>query len=131
MPSARFPAFAKINLRLHVLGTRPDGYHELRTVFQAISLHDTLELETQRAPRVDLTIQGDQILAAEGTSNNLVYRALAAGRKELQLRHGVRANSNQAHSGGPRSRRGIKRCGGGAHWPCAFGQEENRSATDD
>ncbi|HXN64816.1 MAG TPA: 4-(cytidine 5'-diphospho)-2-C-methyl-D-erythritol kinase [Candidatus Acidoferrales bacterium] len=91
MPSASFPAFAKINLRLHVLGARPDGYHELRTVFQAISLRDTLELEIQRTPRIDLIIQGDRTLAAEGASNNLVYRALAAARKELQLRHGVRA----------------------------------------
>ena len=37
-------AFAKINLCLHVLGRRPDGYHELRTIFQTISLHDTLTL---------------------------------------------------------------------------------------
>ncbi len=42
--SVRLPAFAKINLCLHVMGKRPDGYHELRTIFQAISLHDTLEL---------------------------------------------------------------------------------------
>ena len=43
-PIVRIPAFAKINLCLHVMGKRPDGYHELRTIFQAISLHDTLEL---------------------------------------------------------------------------------------
>ena len=38
-------AHAKINLNLAVLGTRPDGYHELRTVFQSLALHDTLRFE--------------------------------------------------------------------------------------
>jgi 4-diphosphocytidyl-2-C-methyl-D-erythritol kinase len=37
-------AFAKINRSLSVLGVRPDGYHELKTVFQSLALHDTLEL---------------------------------------------------------------------------------------
>jgi 4-diphosphocytidyl-2-C-methyl-D-erythritol kinase len=35
-------AHAKVNLDLRVLGARPDGYHELRTVFQSIDLHDSL-----------------------------------------------------------------------------------------
>ncbi|MGE3511331.1 MAG: 4-(cytidine 5'-diphospho)-2-C-methyl-D-erythritol kinase [Vicinamibacterales bacterium] len=38
-------AFAKINLTLRVLGRRPDGYHELRTVFQTLTLHDLLLFE--------------------------------------------------------------------------------------
>jgi len=37
-------ALAKINLDLRVLGKRPDGYHELRTIFQTISLADTLDI---------------------------------------------------------------------------------------
>ena len=43
-------AHAKINLDLRVLGTRADGYHELRTVFQAIALHDTIECLPRRGP---------------------------------------------------------------------------------
>ena len=54
MPSVHLPAFAKVNLCLHVLGKRPDGYHELRTIFQAISLHDTLRSSLERRGRDEL-----------------------------------------------------------------------------
>jgi len=40
-----FRSYAKINLHLQVCGRRPDGYHELRTVFQTIDLCDELEIE--------------------------------------------------------------------------------------
>ena len=43
-------AHAKINLDLRVLGMRPDGFHELRTVFQAISLHDTIRCIPREGP---------------------------------------------------------------------------------
>lgn len=42
--SARLRAYAKINLSLKVLGKRSDGFHELRTVFQTIALHDSIEI---------------------------------------------------------------------------------------
>ena len=38
-------AFAKINLGLRILGKRPDGYHEIRTLYQTVDLHDHLEVE--------------------------------------------------------------------------------------
>lgn len=43
-------AFAKINLDLHVLGVRPDGYHELRTTFQSVALSDVLTFARTRGP---------------------------------------------------------------------------------
>jgi len=43
-------AHAKINLDLRVLGMRPDGFHELRTVFQAVSLHDTISCIPREGP---------------------------------------------------------------------------------
>ena len=86
--SLRLPAFAKINLCLHVLGRRPDGYHELRTIFQAISLHDTLELSLTRRPGIALEITGAALPAGR---ENLVYRAIDALGSEIGYRGGVRA----------------------------------------
>ncbi|HEV2521256.1 MAG TPA: 4-(cytidine 5'-diphospho)-2-C-methyl-D-erythritol kinase [Candidatus Acidoferrales bacterium] len=91
MKSIRISAFAKVNLRLDVLGRRADGYHELRTIFQAISLHDKLELETRREPGIELRIVGNPQLAVERGEDNLVYRAIAELSREIGLREGVRA----------------------------------------
>ena len=41
----RIKAFAKINLGIEVLGKRPDGYHDILTLFQSIDLADVLEME--------------------------------------------------------------------------------------
>lgn len=43
-------AHAKVNLDLRVLGTRPDGFHELRTVFQSLDLHDTITCVSRPGP---------------------------------------------------------------------------------
>jgi 4-diphosphocytidyl-2-C-methyl-D-erythritol kinase len=85
--SLRLPAFAKINLRLHVMGRRPDGYHELRTIFQAISLHDTLELAVARKPGIFFETN-DPALAGP---HNLVYRAIEKIGCEIGFRAGISA----------------------------------------
>jgi 4-diphosphocytidyl-2-C-methyl-D-erythritol kinase len=50
MRSVSLPAFAKINLDLRVLGTRQDGFHDLRTVFQSLALFDTVTVSVRRGP---------------------------------------------------------------------------------
>jgi 4-diphosphocytidyl-2-C-methyl-D-erythritol kinase len=86
-------AFAKVNLCLHVLGKFPDGYHELRTVFQSISLHDSLELELSASREISLEIVAEHDgPALSADSSNLVWRAIDALRRELHLQQGFRAH---------------------------------------
>jgi 4-diphosphocytidyl-2-C-methyl-D-erythritol kinase len=89
MSEVRIPAFAKINLRLEILGRRVDGFHELRTVFQTISLKDELRLHSTRRPGIVLAVRGDDSLSNQPVEKNLVYRAVHALCKEFQPRGGV------------------------------------------
>src|SRR5258708_12015759 len=85
---ARVSAMAKINLDLRVIGKRPDGFHELRTVFQTISLADTLEIAYTPARKTAISLVDDLAIA-----DNLVVRAArlameamrATGRIEMRL----------------------------------------------
>jgi 4-diphosphocytidyl-2-C-methyl-D-erythritol kinase len=69
-----YRSFAKINLHLEVVGRRPDGYHELRTVFQTVSLHDLIEVSLA-GPGVELALRGRRVAAGE---SNLAHRAAVA-----------------------------------------------------
>jgi len=89
MREVRIPSFAKINLRLDILGKRADGYHELRTIFQTVSLHDELRLRASKSSEISLSIQGNDELAREPVKKNLAYRAVDALRHELKVRRGV------------------------------------------
>ncbi|HUL16027.1 MAG TPA: 4-(cytidine 5'-diphospho)-2-C-methyl-D-erythritol kinase [Terriglobales bacterium] len=89
MREVRLPAFAKINLRLEILGKRADGYHELRTIFQTVSLHDDVRLRKTRGSGIALTVRGNEGLSLEPFQKNLVYRAVDALRRELKIGQGV------------------------------------------
>jgi len=80
-------SFAKINLGLEIVGKRPDGYHDIRTLFQTISLADEIDLEP--APDGRLEISGDDpAVAWDGT--NLVHRAARVLREKTGIAGGVR-----------------------------------------
>jgi 4-diphosphocytidyl-2-C-methyl-D-erythritol kinase len=88
----RLKAFAKVNLCLHIVGKFPDGYHELRTVFQSISLHDSLELELSSSRDISLEVASElDGPALPADASNLVWRAIDAIKRELHLHNGFRA----------------------------------------
>lgn len=66
-----FKTPAKINLGLFILGKRPDGYHDLETLFQMVSLYDTVELETLK-DGIDLVCDNPNVPTDE---SNLMIRA--------------------------------------------------------
>ena len=71
MSSVTLPAFAKINLDLRILGSRPDGYHDLRTTFQSLALCDRVTVSKRRGP---LAITCDEPLIPTDR-RNLVWKA--------------------------------------------------------
>jgi 4-diphosphocytidyl-2-C-methyl-D-erythritol kinase len=83
------PSFAKINWRLEILGKRPDGYHELRTVLQTISLHDTLHFQPSEDGSISLACNDNEIPSDD---RNLVVRAALALKKLYGIEHGARIN---------------------------------------
>jgi 4-diphosphocytidyl-2-C-methyl-D-erythritol kinase len=77
---------AKLNLGLAVVGRRPDGYHDLHTVFQAIDLADTVRLRRRPEPGVSLVVDGEVPVPA-GEENLAVRAALRLG-EGLQAHRG-------------------------------------------
>jgi 4-diphosphocytidyl-2-C-methyl-D-erythritol kinase len=67
---ARLRALAKINLDLRVLGKRPDGFHELRTIFQTISLADTIDIAFTPGRKTSIEVEDNL-----GIPDNLAARA--------------------------------------------------------
>lgn len=80
------PAFAKINLNLRVLGKLPDGYHAIQTVFQTISLHDTLRFTVTDAPHIVLSCDERRLPSG---AENLVCRAAAALQQHCKSQQGA------------------------------------------
>jgi 4-diphosphocytidyl-2-C-methyl-D-erythritol kinase len=103
-----WPAPAKLNLFLHVTGRRPDGYHELQTVFQLIDLCDTIAISVREDGRIerpdgppgvdpesDLTVRAARALQ-QATASKL--GATLRVRKRIPMGGGLGGGSSDAAS---------------------------------
>jgi 4-diphosphocytidyl-2-C-methyl-D-erythritol kinase len=100
----RVRSLAKINLDLRVLNKRPDGFHDLRTIFQTISLADSIEIEYRRGPtKIDINSNFnipsniivkavDSVLAATGKTGRFGFVL----KKRIPLGGGLGGGSSNA-----------------------------------
>lgn len=65
-------AYGKLNLLLDIVGKRPDGYHTLKSVFQSVSVYDTLEIEKTDGEEIVIECDDENVPTDE---SNLVYKA--------------------------------------------------------
>ena len=79
-PVFTLPSFAKINFLLRIMGKREDSFHELFTVFQTVSLYDTISFTENE--RLSLTCDDSQVPTDE---RNLIIKAA----RSLQQRFGI------------------------------------------
>ena len=74
-------SFAKINLGLRIGALRPDGFHELRTVYQTIVLHDTVRISVGRGSGIEVHCDDPRVPRDESnTCFRIVEKAMAAFR---------------------------------------------------
>lgn len=85
-PATRLRCPAKLNLGLEVVGVMPDGYHEIRTLFQAIDLADDLAVELLDS---ELLLEVDRSDVPHGP-DNLVVRAAKLLRETTGVKRGAR-----------------------------------------
>ena len=85
MAYVKVPSLAKLNLDLRVLHKRPDGYHELRTIFQTISLSDELAIDFNFAKRTQFDLESSVEIP-----DNLLIRAGKAVLEFLRVKAIVR-----------------------------------------
>jgi 4-diphosphocytidyl-2-C-methyl-D-erythritol kinase len=86
-PSLSLPSFAKINWSLQILGKRPDGYHEVKTILQTISLHDDIHFEVTSDFQLALTCDSADIPTDD---TNLIIRAAQALKTRYDIERGAR-----------------------------------------
>src|SRR5512135_1743455 len=81
---------AKVNLQLSVGRVRPDGYHDLVTVFQAVGLFDDVVATPSDGDQPEVTVEGEGADAVPTDGTNLAVRAALALAERAGVRPAVR-----------------------------------------
>ena len=76
-------SFAKINLGLRIGAIRPDRFHELRTVYQTIALHDTIHVQVGRGSGIEIRCEDPRVPKDE---SNTCYRIVESTMAALKAR---------------------------------------------
>jgi 4-diphosphocytidyl-2-C-methyl-D-erythritol kinase len=124
----KLPSFAKINWFLRVLGKRPDGYHEVVTVLQTISLCDEITFSSDQTEESPLTFICDDPAIPTG-NENLIMRAADALWDCYQVAYGAEIKLNKriptkAGLGGASSNCAVALLGLNAVWGRDFTIDE-------
>jgi 4-diphosphocytidyl-2-C-methyl-D-erythritol kinase len=83
-------SFAKINLGLAIGAARPDGFHELRTIYQTIALHDVIRVQVVRGTGIEICCQDprvpkDQSNTCHGVVDRAMHALKARGRVVVEI----------------------------------------------
>lgn len=90
MQKLLLPAPAKVNLFLHILNRRADGYHNIQTVFQFLDLSDVLAFQLRGDSKIEL--QSDHKIPIE---DNLIYKAAQLFQQATNIKKGIDIEFNK------------------------------------
>ena len=78
-------SFAKLNLCLHIINRRDDGYHDLQGIFHAIDLHDTIIFKTNNSESINLYTNEKNL----SNDDNLIYKACVMLAQKCNIKIGM------------------------------------------
>ena len=86
MPSISLKSYAKINLTLKILGMRPDGFHNIESIMQTVSLFDEVKCIETPGNSIEISCSDKKVPVGE---KNICYKAAELVKKKLSIGKGV------------------------------------------
>lgn len=109
-------SFAKINIGLRIGSPRGDGFHELRTIYQTVALHDILRIEVTKGKGIEIRCSDPRVpLDSSNTCHGVIERAMATSRTrgrvivEIEKRLPVQGGMGGASSNAVAALLGLER----------------------